>query len=43
MRNMLFVFLFASLALPACAQQSSPKTTPLKTVAMESQDVEKLL
>ncbi|HJW82158.1 MAG TPA: S8 family serine peptidase [Acidiferrobacterales bacterium] len=43
MRNMLFVFLFASLALPACAQQSSPKTTPLKTVAMESQAVEKLL
>ena len=43
MRNILFVFLFASLALPACAQQSSPKTTPLKTVAMESQAVEKLL
>jgi serine protease len=43
MRNILFVFLFASLALPACAQQSSPKTTPLKTVAMEPQAVEKLL
>ena len=43
MRKILFVFLFASLALPACAQQSSPKTTPLKTVAMEPQAVEKLL
>jgi hypothetical protein len=43
MRNILFVFLYASLALPACAQQSSPKTTPLKTVAMEPQAVEKLL
>ena len=39
MRKILFVFLFASLALPACAQQSSPKTTPLKTVAMEPQAV----
>ncbi|HJX19273.1 MAG TPA: S8 family serine peptidase [Acidiferrobacterales bacterium] len=43
MRRILFVILFASLALPACAQQSSPKTAPLKTVAMEPQAVEKLL
>jgi serine protease len=43
MRKILLVFLFASLALPACAQQSSPKPTPLKTVAMEPQAVEKLL
>jgi serine protease len=43
MRNILFVSLLASLALPACAQQSSPKAVPLKTVAMEPQTVEKLL
>jgi serine protease len=43
MRRILLVFLFASLALPACTQQSSPKTAPLKTVAMETQVVEKLL
>jgi len=43
MRRILFIILFASLALPACAQQSSPKTAPLKTVAMEPQAVEKLL
>jgi len=43
MRKILFVFLFASLVLPACAQQSSPQSTPLKTVAMEPQAVEKLL
>lgn len=43
MRRILFVFLFASLALPACTQQSSPKTAPLKPVAMETQVVERLL
>lgn len=43
MRKILFLFLFAAIALPACAQQSLPQSTPLKTVAMEPQAVEKLL
>jgi serine protease len=43
MRNLLHIFIFASLALPACAQQSAPKAVPLKIVAMEPPVVEKLL
>lgn len=43
MRVFLAVFIALFATLPACAQQSSPKARPLKTMAMEPQVVEKLL
>lgn len=43
MRVLLGVCISLFVTLPACAQQSSPKATPLKTVVMEPQVVQKLL